>query len=173
MGKAVFAERCARCHSSKIPAPAPGVDPGGCSGKDYLDLLEQILGVDEDGRIQIRHAQDCPAEGLSEGQLSLDGVARSRNAAADERMQSARDECNRREYLGQLLLADLQGSSVGRIDHRLSIPITGSAEHLSNAGRRTRLYSARFSDQRVVDGAIPAKQQRRKFQSRAPRSRRA
>jgi len=35
-GETVFAERCARCHSSKIPAPAPGVDPGGCSGKDYL-----------------------------------------------------------------------------------------------------------------------------------------
>lgn len=36
-GKIVFAERCARCHSSKIPEAAPGVDPGGCSGKDYLD----------------------------------------------------------------------------------------------------------------------------------------
>ncbi len=36
-GKIVFAERCARCHSSKIPVPAPGVDPGGCSGKDYMD----------------------------------------------------------------------------------------------------------------------------------------
>jgi hypothetical protein len=35
-GKTVFAERCARCHSSKIPAPAAGLDPGGCSGKDYL-----------------------------------------------------------------------------------------------------------------------------------------
>ena len=36
-GKEVFAERCARCHSSKIPAPAPGVDPGGgCSGPGYL-----------------------------------------------------------------------------------------------------------------------------------------
>jgi hypothetical protein len=35
-GEMVFAERCARCHSSKIPTPAPGVDPGGCSGKDYL-----------------------------------------------------------------------------------------------------------------------------------------
>jgi hypothetical protein len=35
-GKMVFAERCARCHSSKLPAPAPGLDPGGCSGKDYL-----------------------------------------------------------------------------------------------------------------------------------------
>jgi hypothetical protein len=35
-GKMIFAERCARCHSSKLPAAAPGLDPGGCSGKDYL-----------------------------------------------------------------------------------------------------------------------------------------
>jgi len=36
-GKTVFAERCARCHSSKIPTPAAGLDPSGCSGKDYLN----------------------------------------------------------------------------------------------------------------------------------------
>ncbi len=36
-GKIVFAERCARCHSSKIPPAPAGVDLGGCSGKDYLD----------------------------------------------------------------------------------------------------------------------------------------
>jgi hypothetical protein len=35
-GKVVFAENCARCHSSKLPTPAEGLDPGGCSGKDYL-----------------------------------------------------------------------------------------------------------------------------------------
>jgi hypothetical protein len=35
-GKIVFAETCARCHSSKLPAPAVGLDPGGCSGRDYL-----------------------------------------------------------------------------------------------------------------------------------------
>jgi hypothetical protein len=35
-GKTVFAERCARCHSSKIPTPAEGLDPNGCSGKDYM-----------------------------------------------------------------------------------------------------------------------------------------
>jgi hypothetical protein len=35
-GKTVFAERCARCHSSKAPEPAPGLDPGGCSGPNYL-----------------------------------------------------------------------------------------------------------------------------------------
>lgn len=36
-GALVFADRCARCHSSKVPTPAPGVDAGaGCAGKDYL-----------------------------------------------------------------------------------------------------------------------------------------
>src|SRR6266446_2407210 len=36
-GKQVFAERCARCHSSKLPTPAPGLDPGDCNGAQYLD----------------------------------------------------------------------------------------------------------------------------------------
>ena len=37
-GKEVFAERCARCHSSKVPDPTvPGLDPDGCAGKDYLN----------------------------------------------------------------------------------------------------------------------------------------
>ena len=35
-GKTVFAERCARCHSSKAPVPAAGLDPGGCSGPGYM-----------------------------------------------------------------------------------------------------------------------------------------
>jgi hypothetical protein len=35
-GKIAFAERCARCHSSKAPEPAIGVDPGGCAGRGYL-----------------------------------------------------------------------------------------------------------------------------------------
>lgn len=36
-GKIAFAERCARCHSSKLPDRVNGLDPGGCSGKDYLN----------------------------------------------------------------------------------------------------------------------------------------
>jgi hypothetical protein len=35
-GKIVFAETCARCHSSKRPEMAVGLDPDGCNGKDYL-----------------------------------------------------------------------------------------------------------------------------------------
>ena len=35
-GKVVFAERCASCHSSTLPTPAPTLDPGGCAGAGYL-----------------------------------------------------------------------------------------------------------------------------------------
>jgi hypothetical protein len=36
-GKEVFAERCARCHSSKLPdPPVAGLDPTGCAGSNYL-----------------------------------------------------------------------------------------------------------------------------------------
>ena len=37
-GKIVFAETCARCHSSKLPEFAwKALDPGGCSGPGYLE----------------------------------------------------------------------------------------------------------------------------------------
>jgi hypothetical protein len=36
-GKIIFAERCARCHSSKLPTVSPENDPGGCSPEKYLD----------------------------------------------------------------------------------------------------------------------------------------
>jgi hypothetical protein len=35
-GKTVFAERCARCHSSKLPDLPAGFDLASCNGKDYL-----------------------------------------------------------------------------------------------------------------------------------------
>ena len=40
-GKTVFAETCARCHSSKLPENAQGMDPNGCNGKDYLNCWNQ------------------------------------------------------------------------------------------------------------------------------------
>jgi hypothetical protein len=35
-GKEVFAERCARCHSSKMPVAVQGLDPHGCAGPAYM-----------------------------------------------------------------------------------------------------------------------------------------
>jgi hypothetical protein len=38
-GKIVFAERCARCHSSKLPEMALGEGLANCAGKDYLSCF--------------------------------------------------------------------------------------------------------------------------------------
>lgn len=40
-GKTVFAETCARCHSSKAPTPGAGLDPNGCAGPGYLDCWKR------------------------------------------------------------------------------------------------------------------------------------
>lgn len=40
-GKEVFAERCARCHSSKLPEKAYSFFPQGCVGPNYLDCWNQ------------------------------------------------------------------------------------------------------------------------------------
>lgn len=42
-GKVVFADYCARCHSSKGPTPAAGLDPGGCAGSQYLDCWNRYF----------------------------------------------------------------------------------------------------------------------------------
>ncbi len=56
-GKIVFAENCARCHSSKIPAPAAGLDPNGCSGSQYLDCWNKYFAWTEadDFKSKMRH----------------------------------------------------------------------------------------------------------------------
>jgi hypothetical protein len=46
-GKTVFAENCARCHSSKLPEPAYEAMPGGCSGPGYLDCWNRYWTLTE------------------------------------------------------------------------------------------------------------------------------
>jgi len=41
-GKRAFADNCARCHSSKLPSPAPGLDEGpNCGDRSYMDCWNQ------------------------------------------------------------------------------------------------------------------------------------
>jgi hypothetical protein len=55
-GKVVFADTCARCHSSKLPASVAGLDPGGCAGPGYLDCWNKYWASTktEDFRKQMR-----------------------------------------------------------------------------------------------------------------------
>jgi hypothetical protein len=43
-GKIAFAERCARCHSSKGPTPPPNADPANCAGSGYMDCWHRYWG---------------------------------------------------------------------------------------------------------------------------------
>ncbi len=72
-GKIVFAERCARCHSSKGPVPPTGVDLGGCSGKDYLDCWNKYWAwtKTEDFKSQMRKIVQQP-DFLDDNYLSID-----------------------------------------------------------------------------------------------------
>src|SRR5205085_10873424 len=40
-GKIVFADTCARCHSSKLPSPLVGLSPDGCAGPEYVACFEK------------------------------------------------------------------------------------------------------------------------------------
>ena len=51
-GKTVFAERCARCHSSKAPGARRRPRPGRLLRPELHPVLEHVLGVDQDRRVQ-------------------------------------------------------------------------------------------------------------------------
>lgn len=46
-GKTVFAENCARCHSSKVPEMATSLIPEGCVGPDYLSCWNKYWAATE------------------------------------------------------------------------------------------------------------------------------
>ncbi|MFI5339052.1 MAG: hypothetical protein ACHQ7N_04350 [Candidatus Methylomirabilales bacterium] len=66
-GKEVFADRCARCHSSKIPTPALGVDPGGCSGSGYLDCWNRYWNWTKTDEFKQKMRQIVLADDFLEG----------------------------------------------------------------------------------------------------------
>lgn len=72
-GKDVFSDHCARCHSSKIPTPAEGLDLNNCNGKDYLNCWNKYWAwtKTEDFRSKMRaivHQKDF----LENNYLSID-----------------------------------------------------------------------------------------------------
>jgi hypothetical protein len=61
-GRSVFADTCARCHSSKLPTPAEGMDPGGCTGPGYLDCWKRYWTWSQTGafKTQMRKIVQAP-----------------------------------------------------------------------------------------------------------------
>jgi hypothetical protein len=63
-GKAVFADTCARCHSSKAPQPPAdlGLDPQKCAGAGYLECFKHYWGwtQTDDYKAQMRAIVQAP-----------------------------------------------------------------------------------------------------------------
>jgi hypothetical protein len=61
-GKTVFAETCARCHSSKAPKPAAGLDPAGCAGPGYMQCWNKYWAwtKTDDYKKQMRDIVNAP-----------------------------------------------------------------------------------------------------------------
>ena len=104
-GKEVFAERCARCHSSKAPRPLPGVDPGGCSGPAITpngdtgcwNKYWAWTKTDDykEANARDRHGPDF----LDQNYLSTE-LRVPVTLTPNQCMQSAGEQCDRRQYLG-------------------------------------------------------------------------
>jgi hypothetical protein len=73
-GKAVFAETCARCHSSKLPDVAwKALDPGGCSGPDYLKCWTRYWGLTKTSEFKSKMMEIVtPPDFLKDNYLSTD-----------------------------------------------------------------------------------------------------
>ena len=163
-GKTVFAERCARCHSSKQPSLPAGLDMEACNGKDYLGCWTRYWAWTKTDEFKALDAADRARGRLPEGQLPVDRAARAIDADADQYLQPDRDQCHWREHLGQFLLPVLQGSAVGRDG-----PAAKSAHRrrvrLHLARRRPRVHATCIAREPLVHRAVPAEQQRRPVQS--------
>ena len=116
--------------------------------------------------------EDRAGARLPRRQLSVDRRARAGDAAADQRLQPARDQRARRQHLGQLLVAVLQAAALGRHDHGAR-PVHRRADDLRDAGRRARLHAAAVADQPLVDRAVPAQQHASDRSTQTRRSMRA
>ena len=154
----VFAETCARCHSSKAPAPAAGADPAGCNGADYLTCWNRYWAWTKTDEFKTADARHRACAGFPRRQLPVQRRAHSGNAAADQRLQPARHQRARAAISGitsrRSRYKDLP--SVG--DITVHDPFTGEPHqwHMPAGGRGyTRVAVA---DQRLVHRAVPAEQ---------------
>ena len=112
--RAATRARCRRC--------AAGLDPARLRRARATSTAASATGTGPrptSSRRQMRAIVHAPD--FLDGQLPVDRAARPGDAAAHQRLQSAGDQRARRQHLGQLLVAVLQGPAVGRHRSRCTI----------------------------------------------------
>ncbi len=118
-GKLAFAENCARMPLQQVPGPAARSAARRLRRTRLPRLLRPLPQLDAIGAVQAADAADRARRRLPGRELSVQRRARAGHAAADQRLQPARDQRDPRQHLGQFLLRILQDAALGRDGHRL------------------------------------------------------
>ncbi len=156
-GKVAFAENCARCHSSKLPPAAPGLDPAGCAGKDYLGCWNSYWAWTQTAEFKqkmrdIVAAPDFLEDNYLSAEFRVPVTLLQTNACSPLATNAIRgniwDNFSSESYK--------ELPSVGQITWYQ--PFTGEPRTYDDAGRRSRLHAAALARQPLVDGAVPAEQ---------------
>ena len=110
-GKVVFAERCARCHSSKLPDLPAGLDLENANGPELPDEVESILGLDQDRRVQDgRCARRSSRDDFLEGNFLSTELRVPITLLGINACSPLGDQRDPRQHLGQLLVASRTSS---------------------------------------------------------------
>ena len=173
-GKTVFADTCARCHSSKAPPPPPALELTAANARaPATSTASSATGrwtQTDEYKAQMRKIVQAP-DFLQGNYLSTDAripVTLLRTNACSPLATNALagniwDNFSSQTYK--------QLPSVGTVTLLRSVHRRAAA--LCDAGRRARLHARALADQPLVDRAVPAEQHGRPVRHQTPRSMRA
>ena len=156
-GKVVFAEVCARCHSSKLPPLPGGLDLENANGPNYLAAWNAYWAWTKTDGFKTAMRQKVLEPDFLESNYLSTRAACADHAARHQRVQSDRHQCDPQQHLGQLLVGVLQDAPLGRQHHHPASAV-GQGNELSAAGGRSRLHPAGIARQRLGDRAVSSEQ---------------
>ena len=159
-GKIVFAERCARCHSSKLPPLPAGLDLENANGPDYLTAWNAYWNWTKTDAFKAPMRELVLRDDFLKGNflstelrvpITLLGINACSPLATNAIRGNIWDNFSSESY------KTLPPVGTIKIRH----PVSGQGDGLHAAGRRPRLHPARVARQRLVHRAVPAEQHRR------------
>ncbi len=113
-GKVVFAERCGRCHSSKLPPLPAGLDLEHANGPSYLEAWNAYWQWTKTESFKAPMRTIVLDEAFLQDNYLSTELRVPIHAARNQCLQPAGDERDSRQHLGQLLLGVVQDAPLCR-----------------------------------------------------------
>ena len=159
-GKLVFAEVCARCHSSKLPALPGGLDLENANGPNYLAAWNAYWAWTKTDAFKTAMRQrvlepDFLDDNYLSNELRVPITLLGINACSPLGTNAIRNN-----IWDNFSVGVLQDAPLGRQHHDPASSV-GQDDGLSAAGGRPRLHPAGVARQRLVDRAASSEQHRR------------